>query len=459
MAALGSLAAACGATPTPEVIEKEVTTVVEKEVTKLVEVPAMTEPITLRVMSLGGVRGMKAHQFGGMYGQLRRNVTVKLEDTSFGEMQLKTELLYGTGNLQDVLYGHNSYTAIGAHKGWYLQLDDLLAATDAVPDYDDFFKPLVENIMWEGGTYAILDWAIPGSTTFVYNRKHFEDAGVPIPSREVGALDVWEVQELVLSVANSDKGIFGLTIDHGRTFGNAQWSRCWGRPDYGPNGDTRGWIISADGKTFNFANNEFQKTWYNDWYLPLLEAKAIPKAEDQVEGGLFYGGLQAIQQWQVMSPRRTWLRVQGQWDYSLDDYFLMPHGPDGRIGTASQSQNWQVGGLTKYPEESLRLIGFYTSREAGLFEIFEAESGYTSRASVYTDPKVVEYSPNYQPTHDLLMTGNVEPSPTPWNLRWAEVADAFSNLYEPLREGRLSWDEQAPVIQEEIDKILEQPIL
>ena len=98
------------------------------------------------------------------------------------------------------------------------------------------------------------------------------------------------------------------------------------------------------------------------------------------------------------------LRIGDNWDYKLEDYIVLPPGSEGRVGTCQESQNWYVGGQTKYPEECVRIMGFYTSREAGLFEILEAESGYSARYSVWTDPAVLEYSPCYGDGAELLNT-------------------------------------------------------
>ena len=209
MAAVGSLAAACGATPTPEVIEKvvekvvtqvvekevtkivagtpvtvketvvvekAVTSVVEKEVTKIVEVPAKAETMTLRVQTLGGVRGEKAYRFARMYETLKPNITLKNEDLAWGDTQLKQELLYGTGDLWDICYGHTTYANVGAHKGWYAPIDDLLAADpNAIPGYpEDYYEAFIEWQRYEGKTYGIVDAMGPGYITFVYNRHIFE---------------------------------------------------------------------------------------------------------------------------------------------------------------------------------------------------------------------------------------------------------------------------------------------
>lgn len=453
MAAVGSLAVTCGATPTPEVIEKEVT--------KIVEVPEKAETMTLRVQTLGGVRGEKAYKFARMYETLKPNITLKNEDLAWGDTQLKQELLYGTGDLWDICYGHTTYANVGAHKGWYAPIDDLLAADpNAVPGYpEDFYEAFIEFSKWEGKTYGIIDAMGPGYVTYVYNRHIFEQMGVDRPPSEVGGMTVWELQEMARKLTSTDKGIFGLTTVAVNESTVTTYSRCWGRPEYGPDGDTRGWIISPDGKTFNLENNEFLETWYKDWYLPLLNEGVLPKAEEQIEGGLFIGERQGIQQYHPGAPRRIKLGTEGKWEYFLEDYFMMPRGPDGRVGSAAEGQNWYVGGLTKYPLEALRVIGFFTAPEAGLFEILEAESGYTGRKSVFTNPKVVEYSPVYQDTHDWMVTGDFEAGATPWNLRFAESNDIFRNLWGPLLQGEVTWEVQAALIQEQQDAIFAEPMI
>jgi ABC-type glycerol-3-phosphate transport system substrate-binding protein len=335
-----------------------------------------------------------------------------------------------------------------------MQLDDLLAATNSIPNYDDFFITGVENAKFQGNTHAILDFIVPGAGQFVlFNRPIFEAAGVPVP--EPG-MDMWGLAELARSVTDTDKKIFGFINAGNSILRTENNTRTWGNPDYGRDGDTRSWIVSADNKEFRYANNDLVKEYITTWLLPLVEEKVHPKPEDNLEGGIFNAGQAAMQQHHQGGPNRTKLRVA--WAFNMSDYIVLPPGPDGRIGTSQETQNWYVGGLTKYPEQALHVLGFFTGREAGLFEILEAESGYSGRFSVWTDPAVLEYSPVYADGAELLNT-IVEPGAFPWNLRWAEFNDAFTNLHRPLAEGEVPWDEQAPVLQRECDAVFAQPML
>ena len=86
------------------------------------------------------------------------------------------------------------------------------------------------------------------------------------------------------------------------------------------------------------------------------------------------------------------------------------------------------------------------------------ESGaFSGRKSVYRDPQFAETMPIYKQFDELMTSGVVEPYSIPWNLRDIEYSDKWTQLGAPLRDGTATFDEHAPVLQEEIQKLFDLP--
>ena len=54
-----------------------------------------------------------------------------------------------------------------------------------------------------------------------------------------------------------------------------------------------------------------------------------------------------------------------------------------------------------------------------------------------------------------LIEAGVEPFPMPNNTRFSEANTTFQNEIDQIWEGTKSWDEQAPVVQDKVQKVLD----
>ena len=417
------------------------------------ETPKKTEEtITIRVMSLGGALGQHVHDACEQFSKDHPNIQTKVEDVPYGEMSQKTEMGYATGNLQDTLHAFTRWYRFGAFKGWYLALDELLETTDAVPDYGDFYPVSVENEKFEGKTFCLIEspCSAPNST-LEWNRNIFENAGIDPPNPE---MDIWDLFELAQKVANKDEGIFGIELANSTPARLAALCRLWGKPEYGEQGDTSTWLASVDGRQFNFIDNPGAIEFYNKFYRPLVEAGAQPLAADQVQGGLFVAGKSAMYQGHQGHPLRHELAIGDKWEFHPEDAINFPHGPEGRWGTAQEAQVKCVYAKTPHPEEALRVLGYMTGYEAGL-EALAKSGNYSGRRSCYM--AIADKYPHFKQWDELMMSGIVEPYPMPWNFRDVEVLDVFRNSLDPLWSLTETWDRQAPIVQDEVQKIYDLP--
>ena len=178
--AVAALVAACQ--PKVVEVEKEVTRVVKEVVKETVVVagtpkvvekvvtakPAPAEVITLRVMTRAGPGGGDTHRhFCKKFDEEHPNITVKTEDTPYGEAQKKQELGFITGSMQDAVFSATKWYPYGCYKTLYLPID---AYVNANPhDFDDYYPSLVEACRFEAKLYGLPGgYAHPNTRELLY---------------------------------------------------------------------------------------------------------------------------------------------------------------------------------------------------------------------------------------------------------------------------------------------------
>lgn len=445
--ALAPLAAGCA--PKPAAAP---TKAAAKPATEPTQPPQKTEQtIVLRVQMEGGALGAQMGELCQRFSDDNPGIEVQIEELPWADLVMKTKLGAATGDLPDSLFAHTTWHWLGCYKGWYRAIDDLLDA-GYVDDYDDFYEVGVENQQFEGRTYGLLDSCVVGPSTYItWNRNLFLEKGLEPPKP---GMDIWDLHELAIKVTDPDNGIFGIEMVLHTPARLEVLARCWGKPEYGYQGDTSTWMTSPDFKRYNLIDNPGAQEIFTNWYTPLLEARAQPKPEDKVQGGLFVAGKCAIYQGHHGHPQRMKSSVGDKWEYHSQDAMYLPPGPDGRVGSSWHCHLRCLSALTEHPEETMRLNASLTSSEAQMIAL-TLTGNRGARKSVYSDPKWQEDFPHYMMHHDILMAKSVEPLGIPWNLRLDEFDDTYNQLSAPLITGTASWAEQGPILQSEIQRIFD----
>lgn len=223
--------AACGATPTPQIVEKEVvvTQVVEKEVTKIVEGTAQVVKETVVVEKVveataapeekhdigfawwtGGEGANKVFQESMDRFELSHpNYSVNRMAIPGSEYGTKILTMYGSGNAPDchgVWYGT---VWAWAHKGVLLDLTPLVERDAAEVKWDDMWPAVTGGCYYPAGEKIT---ALPRETfglqQFAYNKNLFAEAGVDTPDVDYDAdewtREVWRDKAAKLTKFGSD---------------------------------------------------------------------------------------------------------------------------------------------------------------------------------------------------------------------------------------------------------------
>ena len=403
--------------------------------------PAATD-VVLRVQAAPeGGQAVMPGKMGEKY-MADSGVQVVIEETIYGEIETKTQTGFISGTLQDLLYGHHRWLFINFLKGIYLPIDDLLAAS-APEDWDDIYPSVIAGNQLDGKNFSVPGVVHPGGNIAVnYNKTLLAEKGLPEPQAGWTFND-WT--ELAKAAADPDKGIFGLGVDSMNAFHYySNVARSWGAPD-----STDGWIMDQDGTKLQF-NTDLHRE-LGAWYLDLLDSKVAPRKADVIEGGLFVAGLTATHA-SIVGQVTAFLTQVG--DKFEMDAVLLPVGAEGRQGTCYSGNMHMINANSAHPEESWELLKLYSSGEAGVSMVLDGKLQPNGHKSAWTHPDVVKVNRMFG-IADGLLTAGIEKFPMPKNTRFTEANTVFQNEIDLIWEGNVSWEEQAPVIEEKVQAVLD----
>ena len=196
----GAVLAACGATPTPQVIREVVTQVVEKEVTKIVggtpqivketvvvEQTVVVEKMTTPTAITDKVKlivewpqytpaktrwGEKA-----FWAYMQAFPNIEIEPMYNTDPNEKLTVAIAGGTPPDIAW-HGFGWAAWAQQGVFMALDDIIA--ERAVDKSVFWEVALTDLSWDGKLYC-LPIGITGPTTVAVNLKIYGEAGVDAP--------------------------------------------------------------------------------------------------------------------------------------------------------------------------------------------------------------------------------------------------------------------------------------
>jgi multiple sugar transport system substrate-binding protein len=408
-------------------------------------VPAATD-VVLRVQAAPESGQAAMPTILGQRYQDESGVQVVIEETIYGEIETKTQTGFISDTLQDLLYGHHRWLFINYVKGIYMEIDDFLAS-DPPADFDDIYPGVMEGNSLDGKNFSVPGVVHPGGNIAVnFNRTMLEEKGLPEP--QLG-WTIAEWTELARAAADPANGVFGIGFDSlSATHYYSNFSRSWGSPD-----STESWIMDQEGTRIIYNTPIHQEI--AAWYVDLLENRVAPRQADYIETavGLFRAGFNATHASTVGNTATLLAQVGEAFEM---DAVLLPVGPEGRQGTCYSGNMHMINSNTAYPEESWELLKLYSSGEAGVLMVLEGRLQPNGHRSAWTDPRVNEVNRMFGITDELLQ-GGIEPFPMPRNTRFTEANLAFENDINLIWEGDVTWEVQAPIIEQKVQEILDLP--
>jgi len=421
-----------------KVVEKEVTRVVEKQV------PAPKEVVTISVMSPPYNKNMVDKAIEIFEAEQEGRIKVKHDETLYHEISKKTEMGFVAGTVQDINYGHNRWYHYGCYKGLYRSVDDLLE-TMPPRSPEDFWPMVIEQNKFEGKQYCLPDVFHPGRVIAMYNKQILGEAtGSEDPPENWSMEDLFE---LAIKCTNKETGMFGLEHVAYAIHCHVAWTRAWGSPS----DETAGWLVSKDGRKFQFLDPLVQEASKMIYDLA-NEYGACPKTADKIEGGLFNAGRCAMVCADPGSPTGARAKVGDRFEVGA---VLMPVGPQGRFGTSHCGNQWMISMKSKHPVETWKFLLRLTETDMQVARILE-NGIHGGRRSAWLDYQVAQVAPDLPLCVPMVDAGLIEPFPMPNNLRFTEVNDVYRNLSDLMWNGEESFEFSATV-QEKVQAAMDEP--
>ncbi|MEH7609756.1 ABC transporter substrate-binding protein [Gottfriedia acidiceleris] len=173
-----------------------------------------------------------------LFNEKYPNIKVKTELTPYAQYFQKLETAATGGALPDVFWMNGAHVVQYAEGKVIVPLSDLASKDNY--SLDNYPKSLVNLYTVDGKLYGIpKDFDITG---FWYNKKIFDEAGIPYPDN---TWDWNKLKEVAKKLTNKDKGVYGFAALMGNQGG--YYDFIW------QNG---GHIISDDGKSVGFDQPE-----------------------------------------------------------------------------------------------------------------------------------------------------------------------------------------------------------
>jgi len=472
---LGGALAACGATPTPQVIKEVVTQVVEKEVTKIVEgtsvvevvketvvveqtvvvekekvVEATAEKVTLRYGVYSGwwVDTYKSELFPP-FTEEYPNIEVQVEDAPWEQYWPRFESQAAAGIAPDLQIGDPFKIARYCDKGIYLATQPFIDR-DGV-DLKAYVPVALEACYYDVATGLVGQGVIYGfpstyvGTVLYYNKDLFDAAGVAYPTDEWTRV---EFQDAATKLTKDKSGkradeagfdpqsvdVYGVSTIGGYSTATHLWNNGGG-------------LVSEDGRECWISKPESVEIF--QWLGDLINKHYVNPPTVWFEG-----------QPDVFLTQKIGMKLDGTWNVDFycteakDFKFDIANPPLGTAGlprvTYSGTNTNHIYSQTKHQEESWTCLNwlagpggmtFYsTMGPPGLISI--AESVYKKGAcpehrAVASD--IGNYSHNYYPNRG--------------NDRWKEI---YNQLIQAVYLDQASAAEVCAGICEKVQPILDE---
>jgi multiple sugar transport system substrate-binding protein len=344
---------ACGPTPEPQIIEKQVTVVVESVITATPEPeepPAEGAKMILRVGTGDSGEGLNPHQeIIARFEEANPDILVQLEAVAGRDYYTRLLTQIAANDAPDIMQIGDDAVPMFVDAGAFLPLDDFITG-DYPLDANIYLPGVLEPGQWDGQ-----QWLMPKDFTplgVYYNKAIFDEYGVEYPQDGWTWDDLLETAQALTMDSDGDgrTDLWGIQLTANWTTGFEYWIAAAG-----------GQLISEDGTQFvgymdspeTVAALQFYADLYNEYQV------APPPADFN----LWAGGNAEFDNGQAA------MRIFGRWPQA--GLRENPNVDLGVVGVPAGEERANIlfwGGFgifsgTKHPEAAWRFLKFYTGEE------------------------------------------------------------------------------------------------
>ncbi|WP_414901938.1 ABC transporter substrate-binding protein [Rhizobium cremeum] len=308
---------------------------------------ARAEDVTISVWSLD--RDIQpAPNLVKDFNALNTGIKVEYRQIQFDDVVSEAMRAYSTGQAPDIIAIDNPEHALFASRGAFLDLTDMIAASEVVKPANYFPGPLAST-MWEGKNYGI-----PKATNTIalyYNKDMFKAKGLD-PDKPPQTWD--ELLEAARKLTDPSANVYGLTFsakaNEEGTFQFLPW-------------------VQMAGASYDNINAEGAVKALDTWKTIIDEKLASPDTLTRSQWdstGTFNSGNAAMA---ISGPWELDRMVEeAKFDWGVA---LLPVPEAGAERSSAMGDfNWAIFANTKHPKEAFKVLEYFVSQDNRMFKDF-----------------------------------------------------------------------------------------
>ncbi|MCD9023760.1 ABC transporter substrate-binding protein [Cohnella silvisoli] len=362
------------------------------------------------------------------------NIKVNFQMIPNDQYETKIRTALAGGNPPDIMALDAPTLASYANQGAIIPLDDYFAKDG---NKDDLLKPVIEGLTFNGKMYAAPN--NEGTIVMFYNKKMFEEKGIPLPSKNVDEAWTWDqVLDAAKKLNDPAKGIYGWNPTPWGFAGHegapySEMAFLWqaGAEILSPDGTTaKGYLDSPEAKKAM----TFWKSLFNT-------EKVSPKELPQ---DAFWNGKVAIH---VDGPFAFSYQAQNFPNFKLGvDYDVAPLWKDQKMIGTTGSWGMAITSKSEHPDEAWQFVNWVTGVE-GSKVWYEVTKNLPARQSTFDAfAELKEYPMNIY-AEQLSKYGH----PRPVTPAYPAISEAIRLLFEDVGLGNGDVDEALAKAVKKID--------
>lgn len=308
---------------------------------------AHAEDVTITIWSLDDAN-QPAFNLAKEFSDMDNGITVEYREIQFDDVVTESMRAFATGQAPDIIAVDNPDHALFASRGAFLDVTDMVAASDKVVA-DNYFAGPLNSVSWDGRLFGV-----PKATNTIalyYNADMFTAAGLDPNSPP----ETWaELVDAARALNDPDNAVYGLAFSakasEEGTFQFLPWAQM-------------------SGGGYAEINTEGAVRALDIWKTLLDEGLASPDTLTRGQWdstGTFNSGNAAM----VISGPWELNRMieEAQFDWRVA---LLPVPEAGATRASAMGDfNWAIFANTEHPNEAFQAIEYFASQDDRLFPEF-----------------------------------------------------------------------------------------
>lgn len=218
---------------------------------------------------------------------------------------------------------------------------------------------------------------------------------------------------------------------------------CWVRTNGGE-------VLSSDGKSFQLVGNK-PAVEAAQWLYNLRALKHIAPSRQQSQGIAFPAGQIALSAEGIYSLIGLKTSIGNKFKWGV---VLAPVSSTGLRGYEIFSSMWAINGKTKHPEHAYALLSYLNSPSTQK-QTLVSQGQPPSRISVWTSKEATDISPIWARVAKWLSNPKDHgPFPMPYNLRYSELQDKWTNVGSTLWYGQVAFETGLQQLQKACEDVV-----